>query len=316
MILPSVANMLIVSLVFRILIALSCITSTKAAHSRKRAVVYARAADKYDRAISTFDSSGRLLQVDYGRNAASRGSSILAFIHEYKNVTADIETNGSTASSMESIYVLVASPSSFKVHRIDHHVFILTSGLAGDGRFLAEHLRQHCQSLRQAYGHAPSIYQVAQRAARLQHYLTRTAGARPLGTTAMIIGFDENQHDENSAALTARIYRTDPGGILEDCKYFVSGQHQDAILRMLPEAMDTNDATGDCQFDVIAKLIQTMAKASAAFAEKINPLALDVWMLQRNSSCRGTLQTTCLLNVKADDAAGMSRLKSHLTTNA
>jgi 20S proteasome subunit alpha 4 len=304
-------KMSLLSLAFLCLLSSLSISLVDSAHSRRRPVVSARSSrdDKYDRAITTFDSSGRLLQVDYGRTAANRGASILAFIHDHSDLAADesMTVNQEVSSdkfttrpipnSKESIYFIVSSPSSFKVHRLDHHVFLVTTGLAGDARFLASHLRNHCQSMRQAFGCAPTLHQVALQASRVQHYLTRTAGARPLGVSAMILGFDFREDDESPAASAARIFRTDPGGVLEDCQYFAAGQHQDVLLRMLPDIIDSNklDNGATTRIQVVSALVLAMAKAT-----ETKDSGLDVWVLDRNTSSRGNLQATCFCNVKAN----------------
>lgn len=295
------------SLIFSFLLSLSSILTAHAAHSRTRPVVIRSShnfEDRYDRAITTFDSSGRLLQVEYGRQAANRGSSLLAYIHES---SSNASTNSDeTEPTTESIYILIPSSSSFsKVHRLDHHIFLFTSGLAGDGRFLANYLRRYIQSFTRWYGEAPSARRVAQTAAQVQHTLTRTAGARPLGVTAVVAGVGDTRPGSTEAASAAmRLYRTDPGGVLEDCLYVAAGQKESALLKamasdIVQRKLEETKKNGSCESQIIKVLMETV---SEALGDK--QLSMDVWVLKRNVACRGNLHATCLLNVKMNQGVG------------
>lgn len=127
-----------------------------AAHSRRaRVTVRNTASPRYDRSITTFDQTGRLLQVEYGMEAANRGEAVVAVWTEAK------------------IYVFVRNSSSQKVHRLDENIFLFSAGLSGDARALASSLRSSSQQHRLSYGEAPTVEQAARHAASLQHQLTR-----------------------------------------------------------------------------------------------------------------------------------------------
>ena len=67
-------------------------------------------------------------------------------------------------------------------------------------------------------------------AASLQHELTRTPGARPLGCTAILAGVD------NLTGL--KLFQTDSGGILEECFYCAAGKGQEKAMSSLDSLIE------------------------------------------------------------------------------
>ncbi|KAL3943428.1 MAG: hypothetical protein SGBAC_002510 [Bacillariaceae sp.] len=207
---------------------LSMNTSVQAAHSRRRLVRSTGRSNRYDREITTFAEDGRLMQVEYGVEASLRGSTMVA-----------LRTD-------DGICWVVPQSSFGKVHRIDDHLWLLTAGLSGDARLLAGSLRGTCQKHRLAYGEAPTTKQMARVAGESQHMLTYTAGARPLGCTAMVLGIDAPFDDSGKQLGKPCMYQTDPGGVVQECASYtddgckqagVGGKDGNQIARILPDLM-------------------------------------------------------------------------------
>lgn len=244
---------------------------THAAHSRRRVVSRSSSTARYDRSITTFDQTGRLLQVEYGMEAASRGESVVA-----------VWTEG-------AIYVLVKNSSSQKVHRIDEHLWLFSSGLSGDARALASSLRSSCQQHRLSFGESSTVQQVAREAASLQHQLTRTGGARPLGCTAIVVGIDPSSSE---AAGEMRVFRSDPGGTLDDCLYCAVGKDGGRLMNEVAKRYDGFEST--TQAATVKELLSVMTAVS-------EESAVDVWILEPDSKRRGKTLARCLKNVKVAD---------------
>jgi 20S proteasome alpha/beta subunit len=250
-----------------------------AAHSRRR-VVIARERDTYDRVITDFSPDGRLLQVEYGMEAARRGSLIAA------------------ARSTVGICLVIHNSSFGKMHRIDHHIWLMTAGLSGDARFLATHLRKGCQQHRLNYGEAPTTEEVAKMAGDFQHYLTRAGGIRPLGCTGVVLGVDPVL-DEDRLGIP-RVFQTEPGGIVEACPlYCAIGQGSDVVSKDL----------ASLKFDDAATLEQTALMMAQSVLGKIdNPKTVDVWMIEPRSGNRGGMQATCHRRITKDCTLMLSGL--------
>lgn len=236
---------------------------SQAAHSRRR-VVTTRPSSRYDRSITEFDPSGRMLQVEYGMAAAGRGSPVLAVV-----------INNT---------IVVGVGQSGQMHRLADHIWLVTAGLQGDASALADSLREYGQRHRLAYGEQPTVEQVARQAASAQHELTRTGGARPLGCTAIVLGIDFGG--------SARVFRTDPGGILEDCWYAAGGQNQETMMNLLGERFEDIEKIAGW-----AKKSASVAKvmAEAASDKKLN---IDLWVIRPDPRRRGGMHATCLRSAR------------------
>lgn len=242
-----------------------CSRTTNAARRRPTRGPSGRPEDpsKYDRSITTFSPDGRLLQVEYGAVAASRGTTVACLDLDCISLAGDTarrrsgivvavvrpgqKGSASTGSSSPTHHVL-----SDKVHRIDDHAILITSGLSGDSRALAASARMGCQRLRLSYGEAPTLKEIANLVGSTQRELTRIGGARPYGVTAAVIGVDpipdqdtmigDDSGISNDDPLpgTPSLYRTEPGGTVDRCDYCASGKGAENALKALDSIMNYN----------------------------------------------------------------------------
>jgi len=153
--------------------------------------------------------------------AARRGSSVMAVklsslllpagqtsnnIQGHDNMIV-VCVESSSSSSSSSSTASSSSPSGGKVHRIDDHIWMMTSGLSGDARSLATYARRWCQNYKQTFGEAPTPQQVATDCiATFHHDLTKQGGARPFGCSSLIVGVNCNSFGCTS------MYQVEPGG--------------------------------------------------------------------------------------------------------
>lgn len=263
--------------ILRIFCILVCFSShALAAHSRRRVVTRSTASPVYDRAVTTFDPSGRLWQVEYALWAAQRGATVVAVWHNHK------------------IYIVTphheSTIMSHKIHRIDHHLWLVTAGLSGDARFLASSLRQYCQQHRNTYGEPPTTKQAADQAALWQHQLTRTGGARVLGCTALVAGIDPDTEELHICSTATLASAT-------DCWYAAVGKEVQEILQILEKEYSAGK-------DVPELLREIMHSPSFDAPSK----QWDVWVLEADSTHRGNLKTACLLNVSPSNSEWMEHL--------
>eukprot|EP00429_Kryptoperidinium_foliaceum_P058604 CAMPEP_0176079934 /NCGR_PEP_ID=MMETSP0120_2-20121206/39981_1 /TAXON_ID=160619 /ORGANISM="Kryptoperidinium foliaceum, Strain CCMP 1326" /LENGTH=276 /DNA_ID=CAMNT_0017413695 /DNA_START=141 /DNA_END=971 /DNA_ORIENTATION=- len=255
----------------------------QAAHSRKR-IVITRERDVYDRVITEFSPEGRLSQVEYGMEASRRGSTIAAAVTNY------------------GICVVIQNSSFGKMHRIDDHIWLVSAGLSGDARFLANHLRTRCQQHRIDYGEEPSTKQVAEMAGQFQHYLTRSGGIRPLGCTALILGVDPVAEGESKVGLP-KLFQADPGGIVQACDSFtVAGRSCDAIAKDLSSTIPDSGKSME-----MGGLATKMAQSVITKLDG-SKSSLDVWVVEPRQGKRGRMCATCYQSIEKDS---LSMLKKH-----
>jgi 20S proteasome alpha/beta subunit len=270
------------------LFAFFCVR-TQGAHSRRRPIVrYGGQHVKYDRAITTFSPDGRLQQVEYGLEAANRGESVVAAL-----------LNESVA-----IILVQGAHSSDKIHRIDSHILLATAGLAGDGRALASALRTSCQRHFLSYGEIPTVKEVAEYAARLQHELTKTPGARPLGCTAIVIGLSNSRGRNGVGEL--HVFQTDPGGVLEQCIYCAAGKKNHQILKTLIECSgDTDDNPRGKAYNLASKVLATLTEGGSDDSSGRS----DLWIVRAEHGKRGNMGLLCAEGIDQESlAANLSSL--------
>lgn len=297
-----------------------------AAHSRRRSTVPRRGAPRYDRSIATFSSDGRMKQLEYGMEASQRGQTVAGFATDDTvclAIAVDDDDNHHHHDSSQTN----------KVHRIDGHVYLITTGLQGDGRALASALRTECQQFRLSYGEAPNVYEVARLASEMQHGLTRIGGARPLACTACLIGVDPNHHpssekedgdakedddsNDNGAYCQQpqqlKLFQTEPGGSMEQCRYCAAGtQRKKAMegLRKLEEKWmkastsalpsSTLLSVGELAHGVATSFLQQATNSNDNDNDDdsdggVNKV--DIWIMQADKNRRGGTNMKCIKSV-------------------
>lgn len=264
---------------------LAAVLSVHGAHSRARTrFVSIRKENNFDRTTTSFSAEGRLLQVEYGLEAAQRSSTAAVI---------NLESQGDI-DCCEAILVIVRKWNN--LYRLDERCWMLGTGLSGDARFMAQRLQEFCQESRKQYGEAPTIREVAQQAAGLQHQLTRRENYRPLGCSAMILGLDENSPHTH-------VYRTGPGGILEECRYGAAGKNQDKVMKELEKQYkDDNEEEKD-----IRSRQARYVKAAIHSFDLAGEETVDVWTIQHDPQGTGKARATCFLKVDKQNFHAVSK---------
>eukprot|EP00934_Nitzschia_sp_Nitz4_P000342 Nitzschia sp. Nitz4//scaffold34_size148208//19616//20584//NITZ4_002959-RA/size148208-processed-gene-0.4-mRNA-1//1//CDS//3329548732//342//frame0 len=290
---------------FLIFLLLLFCPQSHAAHSRRRIVV-STPKETYDRVITDFSPQGRLSQVDYGMEAAQRGSCMAAM-------------------KLEGHLVLVMAHSSFgKLHRLDHGLWLATTGLSGDARRLAQYLRTTCQNHRLEFGEVPTPREIADQAGQYQHALTRSGGIRPLGCTGLVLGvedFNDDDDDDDRAAAAPRqrafgLFRTEAGGLVLPCDMVAAGMGQVEVMKDLQTLRSTNQAKHrEVQSDTLAaqsnRSLQQLSKWTANMVTSVlrhgKSTEVDVWVMEHCKGARGNIKTRCYQNVNRKGLRDLQR---------
>lgn len=265
-----------------------------------------RETETYDRVITDFSPDGRLSQVEYGMEASRRGSTIAA------------------ATTNAGICLIIHNSSFGKIHRLDHHIWLVTTGLSGDARVFANQLRTNCQKHRLDYGEAPTTEQVAHMAGQFQHYLTRAGGIRPLGCTALVLGIDpvyddydgEGDGDETTKLVgVPKVFQTDPGGIVEACtlgQCCAAGKGCDAVAKEIGSFLAGNHFSSPSEEEkgkVLARMASQMAKSVLGKLDDPNK-TVDIWTFEPRQGKRGGIQATCYQQVDKESLSNKAMIQS------
>ena len=196
-----------------------------------------------------------------------------------------------------------SSSSSFshpKVYRIDDHIFLTATGLVGDTQFMVEQLRNYCQAFKhQYYGEAPTVRDVATMAATWHHTVTRREGARPLATTCLLVGIDDSptrSDGSNKRCSSSSIFRTGPGGSVEEYRYCAIGPGQDSILKTMSGTIqklfsqNNNHSHHKPTIPQQSSVVESLLRGTLQAMDIPKNEVVDVWRIRRRP--RATTATT------------------------
>lgn len=124
----------------------------------------------YDLSINWFSDQGELVQVEYARKAATnQGLPTVCGISLSNEVILC-----SRISNVQ--HCLLDRRSVDKIARVYDHIFLVSSGLAGDARALLEKARIFCINHQHKFGTRPSVNAVARYIGEIQHEATLGGG--------------------------------------------------------------------------------------------------------------------------------------------
>lgn len=136
----------------------------------------------YDRAIVTFSPDGRLFQVEYAREAVKRGTTSLGVTFK----------NGVVLASLRPLPPLaLANSGGGKIHQLDDHLGISTTGFLADGRVLVDQGRVKAQIYKITYDEPINVLGVVKEISDRMQLYTQYGGVRPFGVALLVGGVDE-----------------------------------------------------------------------------------------------------------------------------
>ncbi|MEF8785773.1 MAG: archaeal proteasome endopeptidase complex subunit alpha [Haloarculaceae archaeon] len=205
----------------------------------------------YDRGITIFSPDGRLYQVEYAREAVSRGSASVGVRTTDGVVLAADRQIRSPLIERESIE---------KLHRIDDHVGVASAGHVADARKLVDVARQEAQINRLRYDEPVGVETLTKSITDHVQQYTQTGGARPFGVALLVGGIEDGE---------PRLFETDPSGTPYEWQATAVGGGRDEIMGHLEEEYSPEmDLQGG-----IGLTLEAMAEASE---DGLNPEGVHV----------------------------------------
>lgn len=164
----------------------------------------------YDRGITIFSPDGRLYQVEYAREAVSRGS---------PSIGVTTQEGAVLLAHREIWSPLVEEQSIEKLHKADNHIGIASAGHVADGRRLVDFARQQAQFNRLRYEERIGTETLTKTITDQMQEFTQLGGSRPFGVALLIAGIEDE---------TPRLFEADPGGTPREWKATAIGRdHRD-----------------------------------------------------------------------------------------
>jgi proteasome alpha subunit len=171
----------------------------------------------YDRGITIFSPDGRLYQVEYAREAVSRGTASVGVRTPDGVVLGAVRRVRSPLMERSSVE---------KLHKADDHVGIASAGHVADARQLIDFARRRAQTERLRYDEPIPVETLTKSVTdHIQQY-TQTGGARPFGVALLVGGVDGGE---------PRLFETDPSGTPYEWKATAVGGDREEIQSVLEE---------------------------------------------------------------------------------
>ena len=176
----------------------------------------------YDRAITVFSPEGRLYQVEYASKIIERGTPAIAI--RYKGgilFLADFNLDSK----------LLVADSIEKVFKVDDHAYLISAGLAGDARRLAQISREHAQENKVLFDEPIEISTLAKKIASVKQIFTQYGGMRPFGVSFIALGIDDTGF---------HIYETEPSGAIAEYTAIAIGRQKQKIMELFESKYKAN----------------------------------------------------------------------------
>jgi len=148
----------------------------------------------YDRGTSLFSPDGRIYQVEYAREAVSRGAPSVGVRTADGVVFVAMSRASSTLMEAESIE---------KLHKLDDHLGTASAGHVADARQLIDLARRQSQGNRLRYGEPVGVETLTKFITDHIQENTQRGGTRPYGAALLIGGIDNGE---------PRLFAADPSG--------------------------------------------------------------------------------------------------------
>ena len=174
----------------------------------------------YDRGTSLFSPDGRIYQVEYAREAVSRGAPSVGIRTADGVVIAAQSRAGSSLMESESIE---------KLHKIDDHVGAASAGHVADARQLVDFARRQGQVSQLRYGEPIDVEALTKELTDHIQENTQRGGTRPYGAALLVAGIENGE---------PRLFAADPSGTPNEWKATVIGGSGGDIQEFLEDEWD------------------------------------------------------------------------------
>ena len=173
----------------------------------------------YDKATVIFSPDGRIIQVEYAREAVKMGSTAVGIKTDQYVVLA----------GQKRSFELIESAD--KVFKIDDHIASTFSGYSADGRALLQRARIEAQIERITYGEMIDPEVLSEKIGDYLQSFTQYGGVRPFGIAVLFGSVYERE---------TSLYFIDPGGAIFSCLATAIGSNEAAAKEVLKKGYKRN----------------------------------------------------------------------------
>jgi len=168
----------------------------------------------YDRTSIMFSPDGRLLQVEYAKEAVKLGSTAIGMV---------CKDGALLVADKRVVDKLIVADSVEKIFQIDDHIGATATGYVMDGRVLIDRARVIAQQHTITYGVPMDTQSLVKEICDIKQFYTQYGGARPFGVSILFIGVDE----------LPSLFVTEPTGIYFEYKATAVGEAETEVKEIL-----------------------------------------------------------------------------------
>uniref|UniRef100_A0A7S4KUQ1 Proteasome alpha-type subunits domain-containing protein n=1 Tax=Paramoeba aestuarina TaxID=180227 RepID=A0A7S4KUQ1_9EUKA len=190
----------------------------------------------YSFSLTTFNPSGKLLQIEHALSAVENGGLSLAIRTPSGIVLATEKKLPSSLMKASEIH---------KVYSLDEHIGCVYSGIGPDARILVATSRKICQKYKLSFGAAIPTRTLVKEIANIVQEFTQSGGVRPFGVSLLIAGWDH---------VGPSVYQVDPGGSFFSWKASAIGHGSTSARRYLDKRYSDDLEREDAIFVAISTL--------------------------------------------------------------
>ena len=171
--------------------------------------------------LTTFSPSGKLVQIEYARQAVSRGQTTIG-IKAHNGVVLACEKKPPS--------VLVDNKTGEKINEVSSNCGMTYSGMGPDFRILTTRARKDAQKYWLTYKEGIPVKQLAREVASTMQEFTQSGGVRPFGVSLFLAGFDEEG---------PQLFEVDPSGSYWAWKASAVGRNATSAKTFLQKRYNT-----------------------------------------------------------------------------
>eukprot|EP01122_Echinamoeba_exundans_P012449 TRINITY_DN51_c0_g1_i1.p1 TRINITY_DN51_c0_g1~~TRINITY_DN51_c0_g1_i1.p1 ORF type:complete len:248 (+),score=77.59 TRINITY_DN51_c0_g1_i1:78-821(+) len=217
----------------------------------------------YDRHITIFSPEGRLYQVEYAFKAIKLGGITSIGIRG---------TDSCVVVTQKKVPDKLIDPSTVThLFKITNTLGCVMTGMIADARAYIQRARQEAAEFRYKFGYDMPPHVLAQRVADIAQVSTQQASMRPLGTTMILIGMD----DETGPAL----YKCDPAGYFVGYKATAAGEKEQEAMNFMEKKLKAADVNLS-HTEIIRLAITTLQNVCSA---DFKPSELEIGVVTKDN---------------------------------
>lgn len=169
----------------------------------------------------SFNSAGRLIQLEYAYKAVEKGGDIIVL----KCLDGVLILTSTFPSKPKQSSLITFNQD--KIKKLPNKALLISSGLVGDVRYIEKKVVELCQEHMRIFGADSPIKLLVNKVASLMHEHTLSSGQRPIAATCCFLTHSEKQGFQ--------IFNVEPSGSWHECEAFCTGYRVEGLLGKWPK---------------------------------------------------------------------------------